>query len=318
MSLNREFHTTTHPAYVCHVPERLSAPVIFESPHHSTFFPEDFHLACDESHVHRQADLHVDKIFSDTLGAGFPFLGTRVARSYIDFNRATNSVHPDHVTGELSRITPAEGDFYAKAGLGLVRTRAYFGRDIPVTDTPPTEDEILRRIDAYWMPYHAQLAALIDQNIAAFGQSCHVTCHSFPMEFMKEKDVLGDYTFFIGTSEGRSAADDVKDKVIGILTDLGFGVADNRVLKGVELVKRHGDPSQERHSVQIEIVREQYMDNHTGEPHEGLERIQSAMTQLATELGSFMNQRCQKPAPMTREAPDPEPPSEESGPIAAQ
>ena len=318
MSLDQAFHRTVHPAYICETPVIQAGPLIFESPHHSIFFPPDFQLACEPVHVLRQSDRHVDSIFQGAKNVGFPFLGTRIARSYIDFNRATNSVHPDHTAGELTRLIPAEGDFYAAAGLGLVRTRAYFGRDIRVTDEMPTEDEILRRISEYWEPYHNKLADLISGNMTAYGTSCHVTCHSFPMQYMKEKDELGDHTFFIGTSDGKTASDDVKRRVIDILEDQGFKVADNYVLKGVELVKRHGKPEQNQHSVQIEIVREAYMDNDTCEPHEGIERVSAAMTHLARELNDFMKDRPQTQPASEPEEPDQDPASECQGPLAAQ
>ncbi|MCB9965358.1 MAG: N-formylglutamate amidohydrolase [Rhodospirillales bacterium] len=305
------FSTVITPAYIHHKPGNLVAPVILESPHHSLYFPdtlttcEHFRLACDMIHALRQADLHVDRIIRSLPRHGIPVLEATTARSYIDLNRAPNSVHPDHISGSLTQITPATDDFYAEVGLGLVRTRAYFGCDnIRIIDDAPTENEILARLDRYWYPYHAQLEKMIDKNISIFGESVHISCHSFPLSCMREQNDLKGHTFFIGTADETTADPAITDFIIASLESMGFRVARNHILKGQELVKRHGHPQEGRHSLQIEIVREAYMDCDTCQPHEGFESIQQALSRLTAELGDFMRNRCRTPAPSSAAMPD--------------
>ncbi len=295
MDLSRDYKVATHPAYISFSPQKLAAPVVFENPHSSIFFPEDAQLVCNPIHVRKQSDFFLDEITRPLLQRGYPLLEAAVSRGYVDLNRPVNSVHPDHISGPLRQIIPAENDFYAAAGLGLCRTTAYWGSDVRITDEAPTEDEVLRRIDGYWQPYHDELERLIDRNMDDFGQNAHITCHSFSIANIKPEEGLSDHTFFVGTRDNTTAARDVKEAVIGSLEDQGFKVADNRVLKGVELVAQHGKPEAERHSIQVEIVREAYMDKDTCEAHEGIEVIKTAMTNLADDLGAFMKARPQIP-----------------------
>ena len=56
---------------------------------------------------------------------------------------------------------------------------------------------------------------------------------------------------------------------------LGYNVAYNHPYKGVELVRRYGDPARHRHSIQVEVNRKLYMDEETLEPHAGFEPLQA-------------------------------------------
>ena len=44
---------------------------------------------------------------------------------------------------------------------------------------------------------------------------------------------------------------------------MGYSVAYNHPYKGVELVRRYGNPASQRHSIQLEINRRLYMDENT-------------------------------------------------------
>lgn len=286
-----------HPAYSCLQPSFTSAPVIMESPHHSDHLPEGFRFDCDPIHIMRQVDWHIGRMISPLVEMGLPVLRNVIHRGLIDLNRGLDSVHPDHVKGPITRLKPNPKDTYAANGLGLVRTQAYFGSDVRVRNELPTEDEILSLIEAYWQPYHDKLRALRQANQERFGQSVHVTCHSFPMANMREKDELGDFSFFIGTRDDTSCDPTVKWAVIEALTAEGFKVADNHVLRGVELTRAHGNPEKGQHSIQIEAVREHYMDLETFQPHQGFHRIQRGFEIIALTLKDLTLSPRQKPAP---------------------
>jgi N-formylglutamate deformylase len=59
----------------------------------------------------------------------------------------------------------------------------------------------------------------------------------------------------------------------------------NHPYKGVELVRRHGNPAQQRHSIQVEINRKLYMDERTLALHPaGLARLQADLQALVHRL----------------------------------
>ena len=41
-------------------------------------------------------------------------------------------------------------------------------------------EEARARIRDHWMPYHARLSGLMDENLAAFGEAILIDCHSMP------------------------------------------------------------------------------------------------------------------------------------------
>jgi len=65
---------------------------------------------------------------------------------------------------------------------------------------------------------------------------------------------------------------------------LGYDVSYNHPYKGVELVRRYGDPAQHRHSIQLEINRRLYMDERTLEPTEGFDRLRQDLRSLVEWL----------------------------------
>ena len=66
--------------------------------------------------------------------------------------------------------------------------------------------------------------------------------------------------FVLGDRDGTTCAPEFTRLVADTLRDLGYAVAINDPYKGVEIVRRHGRPAENRHSLQIEINRTLYMD----------------------------------------------------------
>ncbi|MBT9440993.1 MAG: N-formylglutamate amidohydrolase, partial [Acidovorax sp.] len=59
----------------------------------------------------------------------------------------------------------------------------------------------------------------------------------------------------------------------------------NHPYKGVELVRRYGNPAQHRHSIQVEINRKLYMDERTlAQVPEGMARLQADLQALVRRL----------------------------------
>ena len=59
----------------------------------------------------------------------------------------------------------------------------------------------------------------------------------------------------------------------------------NHPYKGVELVRRYSNPAEHRHSIQLEINRRLYMDEHTLDQHpEGMARLKADLKALVRKL----------------------------------
>ena len=57
----------------------------------------------------------------------------------------------------------------------------------------------------------------------------------------------------------------------------GYAVAINDQMKGVDIVREQGRPNEGRHSLQIEVVRDRYMDEPTRSKSDGFEGVQKAL-----------------------------------------
>ena len=79
--------------------------------------------------------------------------------------------------------------------------------------------------------------------------------------------------FVIGDRDGTTAAPALSRKICDHLKSLGYEVEYNHPYKGVELVRRYGDPAHGRHSIQVEVNRKLYMNEETLELHAGYEPL---------------------------------------------
>ena len=75
--------------------------------------------------------------------------------------------------------------------------------------------------------------------------------------------------FVLGDRDGTTCEPAFTQLVARTVRDAGYSVAINDPYKGVELVRKHGRPAEQRHSLQIEIKRTLYMDEQTLQPNAG-------------------------------------------------
>lgn len=278
-----DFTTITHKAYTLTVPKDPVCPIIFESPHDSPNLPQGFSFECDEIYTNQHIDWKIGDLFAPIAeNIGAKFLRASMHRSYIDLNRTPRDMHPNFINGNIS-IMFNEKNWYAQQGQGIIRTLHSYKDQTRIAQNP-TQQEVINRTKQYWKPYHSILQQQISDTVNRFGTSIHITCHSFPMRNMIDKDTLKDFTFFLGTSDHQSASPEVLSIISSYLQQQGYGVKENHIFKGVELVQRHGTPNKNRHSLQIEIVREAYMNVNTLELHEGYQKIQDTMAGLGQHL----------------------------------
>ncbi len=278
-----------HPAYYYIRPDVISAPILFESPHDFPKLPTAFQQACDDVHLGRQVDYHIGDLFSFVLKMGMPLLRSRIHRgAMIDFNRGLGSVHPNFIRGELTKLNPNPDSKYAQMGLGLVRTHAYFGNEnIRIRPDNPTEKEILNKISTYWQPYHQKIHDESTALLNHFGRRFHISCHSFPMEFMQEKEDLLHADVIIGTRKGKTASPEFTAYVAQAFRDEGMSVIVDEVLSGAECVRQHGHPEFGLESLQLEMTRENMMCNYTFEKNESYNKTQIALMHVVEKIKSY-------------------------------
>jgi N-formylglutamate deformylase len=71
------------------------------------------------------------------------------------------------------------------------------------------------------------------------------------------------------------------------LRERGYDVRINSPYKGVEIVRLHGRPAENRHSLQIEVNRRLYMNEATLEKNEHWPQLLADITFLVENLAAF-------------------------------
>ena len=252
---------------VCHDPPSPRAPVVFDSPHSGIDYPPDFPFVCDFQLLRQAEDTYVGELFASAPSHGAPLLEALFPRSYIDVNRAIDDLDQRLLNAPWPEpLHPTEK---TQVGMGLVRRICRPG--MPMYDRLLSLAEVRHRIDRFYRPYHAALDGLMQAAYARFGVAVLINCHSMPSVFngigSDESSVGAD--FVLGDRDGTTAGRDLVQMVEDSLREFGYSVRRNDPYKGVELVRRHGDPANGRHAVQIEINRNLYMDEVTLEKTAG-------------------------------------------------
>ena len=270
---------------VTHLPG--SSALVLDSPHSGTAYPPDFLYACETATLRSAEDTHVEKLYDFASALGVHWIEAHFPRSYLDANRNTTEIDlslldapwPGPVETDpttLSKVRLGKGLIWRITDEGV----SIYGRKLSVA-------EVQARIERCWKPYHAAVAQAIDAARQKHGYSIHVNCHSMPaVASGSATDFPGEAhaDFVVGDRDGTSAGAALSRLVRAHLLARGYSVSYNHPYKGVELVRRHGNPAQHRHSLQLEINRKLYMNEKTFALTPGFEPLKATLRSLVDLL----------------------------------
>jgi N-formylglutamate deformylase len=261
--------------------------LVLDSPHSGVQYPDDFGHAIDPLLLRRAEDTHVEKLYDFAPALGVAWVEALFPRSYLDANRNLTEVDPELLDapwpGELA--TDERVLSKVRLGKGLVWRRTDDGQ--PLYTRKLAVAEVQGRIDRCWKPYHDAVKAAIDAAHARHGYSMHINCHSMPAvsaSHATEFPGLVHADFVVGDRDGTTADPRLSKKVCDFLAALGYDVSYNHPYKGVELVRRYGDPAHDRHSIQLEVNRKLYMDEDTLETSAGFGKLRDDLKSLVEML----------------------------------
>src|SRR5512147_2064369 len=147
-------------------PARQTMPIVFASPHSGAHYSPDFlaEARLDPVALRRSEDSFVDELFASAPAAGAPLLAATFPRVFCDANREPWELDPAMFDGPLpawvNSASPRVG-----AGLGTIARVVATGE--PVYRHKLAFADAEARVRDYWQPYHAALAALIEETRAA-------------------------------------------------------------------------------------------------------------------------------------------------------
>jgi N-formylglutamate deformylase len=262
-----------------------AAPVVFDSPHSGFDWPDEFRPVAPIEAVRTTWDAHVDRLIAGAPALGVTVLSARFPRAFIDVNRDVRDIDPALLAAPWPEpLAPTD---YSRRGMGLVRRLALPG--VKMYDAPLETAVVRARIDEWYLPYRARLAALIDDAHATFGAVWHIDWHSMKPAGNAMNVDAGATRPDIVVSDGRglTAQATLTARIVEWFAAHGYVTQANDPYQGGDLVRTYGAPARGRSSVQVEINRALYMDEATTEPHDGFASLQSDITDFTATLARW-------------------------------
>ncbi len=271
-------------------PKGPVSPVVLDSPHSGSLYPEDLDCLVPKMMLRRAEDMYVDELFANAPNFGATLIHALFPRSYIDPNRALDDLDPDLLGDDWSE--PVQMGEKARLGHGLIWR--FCPPDLLMYRERMPSRQVHHRIDQYWRPYHECLSETLDDIHQQFGEVWHLNCHSMPASSgpgVLRRGGRRRADFVLGDRDGTSCSQEFRMVIADLLQSLGYAVAINDPYKGVELVRAYSDPASARHSIQIEINRALYMNERTLEKHTGFASLKADLDRLVAVIAEFATEK---------------------------
>ncbi len=218
-----------------------SVPMLVSMPHIGIDIPLDL----QSSYAPRALDVedtdwHLARLYDFLPALGISVLQPRYSRYVIDLNRPPDDtpMYPGAANTELCPTHFFNGDALYKPG------------------QTPTPQEVQRRRNAYWQPYHDALATELTRIKAIHGFALLWDAHSIrshiPWLFEGKLPDLN-----IGTASGAAAATAISSAATAEVD--GFTHVVNGRFKGGYITRHYGQPASQVHAIQLEKCQSLYM-----------------------------------------------------------
>ncbi|MDX1512859.1 MAG: N-formylglutamate amidohydrolase [Gammaproteobacteria bacterium] len=270
-------------------PDDSLLPLVLDSPHSGSVYPPDFGHSLAREHVRLSEDAFIDELYATAPACGATLIRALFPRSYIDPNRAPDDLDPAMFAEPWpGAINPGPK---TRLGVGLIPRREPGGE---MYDRKLGIDEVRRRINDFWIPYHETLRGALDDLFRRFHAVWHLNCHSMPSmstEVSPEGPGVARPQICLGDRDGTTCAPEFTHVVAEAFTGLGYEVTINAPYKGVELIRRYSDPAIGRHSLQVEINRALYMDEERVEKSAGFAGLADDLTKIVRTVCDYAEAR---------------------------
>lgn len=224
--------------------QRGNTPLLVSLPHVGTTIPGDLQSRyVDRALAVEDTDWHLDQLYAFVSELGASLIVPRHSRYVIDLNRPPEDA-PMYVGVNNTELCP---------------TRFFTGDPLYRAGLAPGADEVSRRREMFWRPYHDALATELARLKALHGFAVLFDGHSIKSELpWLFEGRLPDLN--LGTVDGASCAPSLRSVLVDVLgRQTAFTqVVDGR-FKGGYITRQHGQPAQGLHAVQLEMCWRCYM-----------------------------------------------------------
>jgi N-formylglutamate amidohydrolase len=247
----------------------MTFPVLFHVPHASVEIPQealgDFLISPEElSHQRlRLTDWFTDELFT----TGFPpaqVVAAPVSRLVVDVERFCDDA-----------IEPC-----ARVGMGATYVKTVEGR--PLRSLPPERRRFL--LDTYYWPHHRRLDEAAAACLGNHGRCVIIDAHSFPVDPLPTQiDFSDPPEIGIGSEPGHTPAG-LLNLAEEFFRSHGFVVGVDRPFRGALVPNAFYGKDRRVSSIMIEIRRDLYLEERSGNRNDGFPRMQELLTDFRSAV----------------------------------
>lgn len=235
-------------SYRLHVPEGERVPILLSVPHCGSHIPDELKSAFEPEALEQldDTDWFVDKLYGFGTSMGMTILSATISRWVIDLNRDPSD-KPLYTDGRVITGLCPVTDFL---GVPLYKDRR---------ESVSSEEVEIRKV-RYYKPYHEVLQKQLEHLVEQFGKVLLWECHSIrkmvPSIYSKPFPDL-----ILGDAGGTSASPGLIEAALLQLENSGYTVSHNHPFMGGYITRHYGNPSANRHAIQLEMSKINYMDD---------------------------------------------------------
>ncbi len=232
--------TAEHPDWL--IVRRGDRPLVVSIPHAGVTLDRFEPLFVDPWLARKDADWHIDELYSFVDSLGATVVSTKLSRSIIDVNRDPSgaSLYPGLATTALCPTTTFDGEPLYRAGQA------------------PDRSAIAKRRRFYFDPYHRALGHEIARLRERFTRIVLFDAHSIRSRIPRLFD--GELPVFnLGTNSGASCNPAIRKAVGDVLAASGESVVFDGRFKGGWITRAYGKPGEGVEALQLELACRAYM-----------------------------------------------------------
>lgn len=223
--------------------QRGATPLLVSIPHAGRSIPQPIRDCLTSEALHLpDTDWFVDRVYQWVAEKGGALLVANYSRYVIDLNRPPNNAA-----------------LYAGPGTGLLPKQTFSGKPLYQSGLEPDDDEVRKRLQIFWAPYHQRLHTELLAIKQRFGHAVLLDAHSILSEVPRLFDgTLPDLN--LGSYRGASASSGLVSKCMAALgLDTRFSVVLDGRFQGGYITRNYGHPDSGIHALQLEMAQSTYM-----------------------------------------------------------
>ena len=243
--------------------------LIFHIPHASKIIPEEylehFVLSPDElnEEILKMTDHYTDQLFEfDTID-----------QTTLKFPVSRLLVDPERFVSDTEEVM-------SKVGMGCIYEKTHSGE--PLKNASKIRDELISK---YYQPHHETFGNMVDECLKLNSECLIVDCHSFPKNPLPYEldQELERAEICIGTDRFHTPKE-LTEYFFTAFSDAGYSVSMNKPFSGSIVPLKFYRSEKRVQSIMIEVRRDLYMDEETGEKSEGFLDIRTVIGQMVSMI----------------------------------